>query len=356
MSDRPLRVLEIGFLPLLARAFPEQVQWINTSLHWKDTRRYERDDASILRRLARLWAQAARGFALASRQDYDAVAARSLGSVNSFGSPLWVHLLRVMMGWGLEGLTRYAARGGRVRLAVIDLADEGTIHPRDRRLFWRSDLYFKRELAGNLWHTLATVLPRGAVAGACMHPPLGPSLTGRLRPISLGIDEAAVRAPIPAAQKAYDLFYSGSTSHMPSREALPPILQNLRERGWRVASPRERLEPDKYREMTANSRLCLSPGGFGWDCYRHYEVVACGSVPVFDFRPIRQSAPFRHGVDGFYVDLQDDAAGRIHEFLQTPDPVLDSMAASAQRRLQEHFTFKALAQYIMAELGAKVEG
>lgn len=355
MSARLPRVLEIGFLPLLSRAYPEQARWINTSLHWKDTRQYERDDAPIWRRLIRLWAEAARGLSLASHQDYDAVVTRSLGSENSFGNPWWVHLLRGAMGWGLEGLARYAARGSRVRLAVIDLADEGTIHPRDRALFWRSDLYFKRELADNFWHTLETVLPRGAVAGACLAPPLGPSLTGRLRPISLGIDEAAIRPPLPAAQKAYDVFYSGSTSQVPSREAMPSILQNLRARGWRVASPGQRLEPDRYREVTANSRLCLSPGGVGWDCYRHYEVVALGSVPVFDFRSIRQTAPFRHGVDCFYVDPQDDAASRIHELLQTPDATLDSMAAAAQRRLEAHFTFKALALYIMAELGAENE-
>lgn len=355
MSARPPRVLEIGFFPLLSQAFPEQARWIDTSLNWKDTRRYERDAVPFLQRLKRLWAEAARGFLLASRQDYDAVVTRSLGSVNSFGSPFWRHFPRVVMGWGLEGLARYAARGSRVRLAVIDLTDESTIHPRDRALFWRSDLYFKRELADNLWHTLESVLPRGAVAGACLAPPLGPSLTGRLRPISLGIDEAAIRPPRPAAQKTHDIFYSGSTSQVPSRMALSSVLENLRERGWRVATPRERLEPDRYREMAANSRLCLSPCGVGWDCYRHYEIVALGSVPVFDFRSIRQSAPFRHGVDCFYVDPQDDAASRIHEMLQTPDPMLDAMAAAAQRRLEEHFTFKALARYLMAELGAGTE-
>ncbi len=352
MSDRPVRVLEIGFFPLLSRAFPEQVQWINTSLQWKDTRCYKRDEASFFRRVGRLCAEAARGFAAASRQDYDVVVTRCLGSVNSFGRPIWVHLVRTAIGWGLEGLARYAARGTRVRLAVIDLADEGTIHPRDRRLFWRSNLYFKRELADNLWHTLETVLPRGAVAGVCVVPPLGSSLTERLRPISLGIDESAARAPIPAARKSHDVFYSGLSSLVPSRVALPAILDDLKARGWRVAMPRERLDFEQYREMMAGSRLCLSPGGVGWDCFRHYEAVAFGSVPVFDFRSIRQRAPFRHGVDCFYVDSQDDVASRIDEFLKTPDATLDAMAAAAQRRLNEHFTFHALARYVMAELAA----
>lgn len=354
MTARPVRVLEIGFLPFLARVFPERVQWVNTSLHWKDPRRYERDAASVSRRIARLCGEAARGFSAAYRQEYDAVVTRCLGSENTFGRSLGVHWLRTLLGWGLEGLARFAARGPRVKLAVVDLADEGTIHPRDRRLFWRSDLYFKRELANNLWHTLETILPRGAVAGACLEPPLGSRLTARLRPVPLGIDETAVQAPRAAAQKKYDLCFSGSGAHVPGREALPAVLEELRRRGWRVAAPQEKVGFEQYREMLASSRLCLSPGGIGWDCYRHCEIVAFGGVPVFDFRPIRQNAPFRHGADCFYVDPQDDVAERIHQFLQTPDDVLDAMAAAGQRRLAGHFTFRAIGEYMMGEIAALV--
>lgn len=254
------------------------------------------------------------------------------------------------MGLIFRALVLFAARGPRVKLAVIDLTDHVTIHPRDRKLAWRCNVYFKRELADNHWHSLESVLPRGACAGAARGVPAGRRLRSKLRPIALGIDAPTVVPPVPTAQKKYDLFYAGTSAEIPVREDLGCVLETLRRRGRSVFAPPERLSPEEYREAVRQSRLCLSPGGVGWDCYRHYEVVAFGSVPVFNYRVLRSLAPFRHGVHCFYFDPQADVAGQIEQWLVSPPPVLDGMAAAAQEHLRRHFTFAALAGYVLEEI------
>lgn len=345
-----LRYLEIGFQPLLKNAFPTQTDFIDTRFRWSDVRTYQVERRSITRRLRDKCGQFLHALRLSIRQDYDVVVTRCLGPVNSFMQSGLAHWARVLMGCLFRLLVLFAARGKRVRLVVIDQTDHVTIHPRDRRLAWSCDLYFKRELADNHWHTLETVLPRGACIGDMAKTAWGARLRAKLRPFALGIEEEAILPPAPSAEKAYDLFFSGFSSEIPVREGLREVLAELQERGWRVYAPEQRLHYDDFQAAIRQSRFCLSPGGSGWDCYRHYEVVANGSIPVFNFRSIGSIAPFRHGEHCFYYDPQADVAKQLETWLALPAMELDQMVAAAQEHLTAHFTFQALAAYVNQEI------
>ncbi len=345
-----MATLELGFQPLLRERFPDRTLFIDTRFRWRDTRSYDRRREGPARRLLGLARALGRAGWVSHRQPYDVVVSRCLGPVNSEGQSWAGHAARVVMGAVFRSLVLYAARGGRVKLAVLDQTDHISIHPRDRKLLRRCQLYFKRELADNHWHTLEAVLPRGACAGATRHLPAGVALRAKLRPFSLGIEVAAITRPLPDREKAYDLFYAGTAAGIPVREGLDAVLAAVAGMGWRVFAPRERLTSDGFREAVRRSRLCLSPGGVGWDCYRHYEVVAYGSLPVMNYRPTQSIAPFRHGCECFYYDPQGDLTGRLDEWLRLPGERLDRMVAAAQEHLRRHFTFDALAEYVVREL------
>jgi hypothetical protein len=345
----PLRFLEISFHPLLKNVFPRQTEYIDTRFRWTDTRKHEVRQNGVLRRLGSLAWLVVRALRICARQDYDVVVTRCLGPVNSFGQSWLSHLARVFMGYCFQLLARYAARGPRVRLAVIDLTDHITIHPRDRKLAWTCDLYFKRELADNHWHTLESILPRGACAGATRNVTWGARLRSKLRPMALGIESEAILQPISNSQKKYDLFYCGASAEIPVRENLGKELENIAKQGWAVFAPEQRLSLEEYRAAVQQSRLCLSPGGIGWDCYRHYEVVAFGSIPVLIYRTLCSISPFRHGQHCFYYDPQVDLVGQVEEWLKLPQAFLDQMVMAAQEHLKQHFTFDALATYLVRE-------
>lgn len=345
-----LRYLEIGFQPLLKNAFPTQTDFIDTRFRWANVRAYEVQKKGLLARLGAKTVEFAHAVCISTRQDYDVVVTRCLGPVNSFGQSGLAHLARVIIGDVLRILVLYAARGKRVRLVVIDQTDHLTIHPRDRRLAWWCDLYFKRELADNHWHTLEAVLPRGACIGAMRHTSVGVKLRSKLRPFALGIEAAAVLPPSPNAEKAYDLFYCGLSSEIPARESLRDVLTVLKERGWRVHAPEQRINSNDFQAAIRQSRFCLSPGGAGWDCYRHYEVVAYGSVPLFNYRSICMSAPFRNEEHCFYYDPQADIVKQLETWLVLSATKLDQMVAAAQEHLKSHFTFESLAIYVNKEI------
>ncbi|KQQ17983.1 hypothetical protein ASF53_06320 [Methylobacterium sp. Leaf123] len=345
----PPRILEFGLMPLVTAAFPERTTFLDTRLRWADVRTRAPRSGSLPLRLLRLARRVAGIGRACLAQDYDIVVARCVGPVNSAGHAYPVHAALSLIGLAFRGLVLFAARGPRVRLAVLDVTDHLTIHPRDRAFLRRCDLFFKRELAANPWNTLETVLPRGACAGHARQDPDCLALRAKLRPFALGIEATALKAPLPAAARSYDLFYAGSAQGIAFREAVSGVLPRLAARGWRIHAPTHRLSPEAFAEAITRSRFCLSPGGVGWDCYRHYEVASLGSVPIFDTRPLTGIEPFLHGREGFYLDPQEDLERALDHLLRTDDAGVDRMTSAAQALVERVYTFDALARYVIAE-------
>lgn len=347
-ADRP-RIIEFGLMPLVAAAFPERTTFLDTRLRWADVRTRAPAAETLPARLLGLVRRVAGIARSCLAQDYDIVVTRCIGPVNSAGRPLPVHWALTGLGLAFRGLVLFAARGGRVRLAVLDVTDHLTIHPRDGAFVRHCHLFFKRELAANRWNTLETVLPRGACAGHARQDPACLALRAKLRPFALGIEAVTSTPPIPAAARSHDLFYVGSADGIAFREALESVLPRLAARGWRIHAPAHRLSPEVFAEAITRSRFCLSPGGVGWDCYRHYEVAAHGSVPIFDARPLAAIEPFRHGREGFYLDPQDDLEQTLDALLRTDDATVDRMTAAARSLVERVYTLDALARYVIGE-------
>lgn len=345
----PPRILEFGLMPLVTAAFPERTTFLDTRLRWADVRTRAPRSGSLPLRLLRLVRRVTGIGRACLVQDYDIVVARCVGPVNSAGHAYPVHAALSLIGLAFRGLVLFAARGPRVRLAVLDVTDHLTIHPRDRAFLRRCDLFFKRELAANPWNTLETVLPRGACAGHARQDPACLALRAKLRPFALGIEAMALKAPIPASARSYDLFYAGSAQGIAFREAVSGVLPRLAARGWRIHAPTHRLSREAFAEAITRSRFCLSPGGVGWDCYRHYEVASLGSVPIFDTRPLTGIEPFLHGREGFYLDPQEDLERALDQLLRTDDAGVDRMTSAAQALVERVYTFDALARYVIAE-------
>lgn len=343
-------VFEIGFDPILKRVYPDQVEFVNTRLRWSDTRAQIASQASAAKTVARALKAFLRALRLASRQRYDVVVTRCLGPVNTFRKPWYVHLAMAMAGVLLEKLVFFASRGRSVRLVVIDQTDHVSVNPRDRRLIERCHLYFKRELAQNHWHSLESVMPERGCIGTARIDPGAVRLRRKLRPISVGFYGDPDERPIPAANKSLDIFYCGNNTEIPLRERLDELLAELARKGWKVYSTRQRLTPEQFHDAIRNSRLSLTVGGAGWDCYRHYEVLAYGSVPIMDFRPIQVVAPLRHGRECFYIDPQDDLVAQIEPWLALAPAQIDRMIAAGAQMLRRHYTADAIGRYVMREI------
>jgi hypothetical protein len=343
-----MKIFEIGFHPLLKDRFPADVTFLDTSFRWADVRTYTAAKQSLFRKLFLLASRFATAWRIAARQDFDAVVARCLGPENSTGPVN--RLGRIGMGLLLKALTRYASRGPRVRLAIIDMTDHRSVHRRDAGLLKRCDLYFKRELADNLWGSLEAIVPAGRCLGYVSTRETYAVLAKKLRPISLGCADASLIPPSFGGKK-YDVFYA-ATNHfdvIPSRWDAATVASNLHRDGFNIYQPKQPIDRESFARAIAESWICLSPGGVGWDCYRHYEVAGQGSCPVMRMPSITQNAPFVHGESCYYFEGAADLEALLKKILQDKTQ-LARVTDGAFRHVSTHHTYSGIAEYVRSEL------
>ena len=75
----------------------------------------------------------------------------------------------------------------------------------------------------------------------------------------------------------------------------------------RIDIPRTAAAEEFYRRC-AQAWIIWSPEGHGWDCFRHYEALACGSVPLINQPTIERYRPLLDGVHALYYDPEPGRA------------------------------------------------
>ncbi|MFH5803936.1 hypothetical protein [Alienimonas sp. DA493] len=84
--------------------------------------------------------------------------------------------------------------------------------------------------------------------------------------------------PVAPEEKDVDLLFVGAVNS-PEREEGRRVLASMSDR-YRVVVPEERLPFEEYCRLTARAWLTLSPQGYGYHGFRHYEAMLLGSIPV----------------------------------------------------------------------------
>ncbi len=151
--------------------------------------------------------------------------------------------------------------------------------------------------------------------------------------------------PAPVA-KTTDVFFAGNVYPGARSEGIRQLLE-LRSRGYTIDLPEQRLPYAEYIQRCARAWLVWSPPGRGWDCFRHYEAAAAGSVPVMMRPPIRLYEPLVHGVHGLYYDGARESVVDVVTRALGDRPRLRQMASAARAHVWAHFTHERLCAYIL---------
>lgn len=134
----------------------------------------------------------------------------------------------------------------------------------------------------------------------------------QLHPLAFAVPEATIVAAVPAKTQRFP-------AHVVDAELQALIGGST---GYAFA------DEDAYRADLGAARFGITGRRAGWDCLRHYEIAASGTVVCFrdlDRKPPR-CAP--HGlVDGVNALGYRDAAGLLRR--------LDALAPAEERRLQQ---------------------
>jgi len=219
----------------------------------------------------------------------------------------------------------------KVPIALLNRSDVGELPSASDWYYRRCHACFVREFSPQPEMTLKSLFSlsggnpetnrRGRKLLSIVDPrcPTGRDIS-KLRPISLGMPEDCV-SEIPFDQlKEYDVFFAGDLHEKGIRGRLLAELRGLAERrGWKVLL-RERLPRGEYLRCLAASRLCLSPPGMGWDCWRHYEAMLAGSVPLMTYPTILQYHPAIEGEHCFHFAPETGGLTRcLEKALASPD-------------------------------------
>jgi hypothetical protein len=77
-----------------------------------------------------------------------------------------------------------------------------------------------------------------------------------------------------------------------------------------------RIEYQQYMDLCARASLILSPEGAGWHCFRHYEALLQGSIPVINAPPIGLKTDLRHGENCFFYSSAQELKSIVRDFAQ----------------------------------------
>jgi hypothetical protein len=243
------------------------------------------------------------------------------------------------------------------RLVGLDLECCPTIDNRRFQDLDRSVCFFKRDLPQNPCNAFLYTHPKAENVGNLLGTEPFSRWVPKLRPISLGIADAlATRLAEINVPKKTDVFFAGDISMRYNRITGIRQLERLKSEGYKIDIATQRLPFDEFIQRCAQAYLVWSPEGFGWDCYRHYEVGAAGSVPLMQSPPIYCHAPFRDNENVIYYYVEGDhLAIRVRQALQNRARLVEMGRAARQHVLKYH-THLALSRYVIEETRRTLAG
>jgi glycosyltransferase involved in cell wall biosynthesis len=210
--------------------------------------------------------------------------------------------------------------------------------------------FFKRELPQNPCNAFLYTTSKTQCNGNVLRLKFFRDSIAKLRPISIGVDadtsKSLSKYDVP---KKSDVFFSGDCENRINRQRGLKQLEALKAEGFVIDIAHDRLSREEFLRRCAQAYIAWSPEGFGWDCFRHYEIALVGSVPLMQTPTIYRYAPLKDGVHGIYYYVEDDdLASRVRQALQNR-PRLVEMGMAARRHVLERHTLDALSRYIIQE-------
>jgi hypothetical protein len=261
------------------------------------------------------------------RQVYDLVVLPAIHPDHRYDEPSHKLLVKNMLqaiGQSQRAVTGLNYLLGPCRHIIVDMGDNRGLCTTSLRLFPRHSCYFKRELDLDLLTDVRVAV--------------------QLRPLPLFVPN---EARIPTLQpKSVDVFFAGALCNQVRRAAVQAA-RSLARHGLQVHIPTTPLPYPEFMMALAKSWLVLSPEGYGWDCYRHYEACLAGSVPVINLPRYQRALYLQDGVHCFYYNPAENSLAELLRALLADKNRLLCMAEAGRQYVLSHHTRASVARYML---------
>lgn len=158
------------------------------------------------------------------------------------------------------------------------------------------------------------------------------------------------RDRIPILERRHDLFFGMSMSSDIRREARE-MADSFRGEGLEVFLPEKPLAFDEYTTALADSRFVLAPEGTGYCCFRHYEGMLSGAIPVVNENTRGYDLDLIDGENCIFYRRGDrrELLHRLQSLLRDQQ-ALESFARRARESALANNTQKAVGNYLLLAL------
>ena len=172
-----------------------------------------------------------------------------------------------------------SALADRTALSIIDLDDWICLPPSGQRLLQACSSYYKRELPYNRFFLYYQQRP---VPWRLWREKLAP-IYAKVHNIPLGIEDEKYSdlKKLRKNEQDIDIFYCGQLTSTIRITALKHLKELAATTSWNIVIADD-LPFSEYCAAVARSKITISISGGGWDCFRHYEAIALGSIPLMD--------------------------------------------------------------------------
>ena len=303
------------------------------------------------------WPAVGRALRLASGQRWDLAVVNMrafcfLRSHASLGDGLW-RLLRAAFASPRqlgELLVFGRLRQAGIPIALVNRSDRGGVWNGSEWFFRNSHACFIRELhpdprwsvrdlsETNRWSRKLAGIGRSGIGAADWD---------KLLPISVGMPDPASYPP-PGA-KEFDVLYGHGPDFRdkPLRDRLLAELQDAcRRQGLRLKLV-DRVPKAEWIRLMAASRLVFSPPGVGWDCWRHYEAMLAGAIPLMTYPTILRYQPPVDNVEGFYFAPEPGGLDRALAQAWSQRDRFQEISSAGRDLVLRHHTFPRLRDYVI---------
>lgn len=239
--------------------------------------------------------------------------------------------------FSLAELNRYAP------VAVIDFTDSPMLTPNDQGVLRDCSLYFKRETP---FDRLFLYYQDRPSPWATRRKELLPILE-KVHNIPLGIEDAkyaALKQQRTSVQDI-DVLFLGEITNTLRKTGMERLQELVATSHWKIVIT-QGLPFHEYCGMIARSKLTISIAGGGWDCFRHYEAVALGSLPLMN-QPIID-AVWWHPMpeDIFFENTFSNFTTRIEQLLQH-DELRRTCLNTLEQQIEQHMLHSKIVTYIV---------
>jgi hypothetical protein len=114
------------------------------------------------------------------------------------------------------------------------------------------------------------------------------------------------------------------------------------------------IETPRYREILFRSQIAVNVAGAGYDCARHWEILAAGAALFTQELDIVVPEPFTDGVNCFVFDSLGAFEARLDELLAAPKRVAE-VAAAGHAHLKAHHRTRDRAAYFVARVREHID-